>query len=136
MTHISVQSSKDTGIPWLGRVPEDWTVQPIKHGSYIKARVGWKGLTSDEFETSAYAYLVTGTDFRGQFIDWMSCYQVNEDRYLDDPYIQLREGDLLITKDGTIGKLSLVSDLDKPATLNSGIFLVRPLENYSTRFLY
>lgn len=136
MTHASIPSLKDTGIPWLGQVPEEWTVQPIKHGSYIKARVGWKGLTSDEFEASAYAYLVTGTDFRGQFIDWTSCYQVNEERYLDDPFIQLRDGDLLITKDGTIGKLSLVSGLDKPASLNSGIFLVRAQESYSTRFLY
>lgn len=136
MTHASNSALKDTGIPWLGRLPADWTVQPIKHGSYIKARVGWKGLSSDEFETSSYAYLVTGTDFRGQFIDWKSCYQVDEERYLDDPFIQLRNGDLLITKDGTIGKLSLVSGLDKPACLNSGIFLVRPQESYSTRFLY
>ena len=136
MTRAATSTLKDTGIPWLGHVPDDWTVQPIKHSSYIKARVGWKGLTSEEFETSAYAYLVTGTDFRGQFIDWKSCYQVNEERYLDDPFIQLRDGDLLITKDGTIGKLSLVSGLDKPASLNSGIFVVRPQESYSTRFLY
>lgn len=136
MTHTSISALKDTGIPWLGHVPVDWTVQPIKYNSYIKARVGWKGLTSDEFETSAFAYLVTGTDFRGQFIDWKSCYQVAEERYHDDRFIQLRDGDLLITKDGTIGKVSLVSGLDKPASLNSGIFLVRPQESYSTPFLY
>ncbi|SKB88464.1 type I restriction enzyme, S subunit [Arthrobacter sp. 49Tsu3.1M3] len=136
MTTITSPALKESGIPWLGQIPDDWSVQAIKHASYIKARVGWKGLTSDEFEITAHAYLVTGTDFRRRFINWSTCYQVSEERYLDDPFIQLRNGDLLVTKDGTIGKLSMVSNLDKPACLNSGIFLVRPFKNYSTRFLY
>jgi restriction endonuclease S subunit len=49
----------------------------------------------------------------------------------------LTEGDLLITKDGTIGKLAIVKNLDKPACLNSGIFVVRSREvDFSTEFLY
>jgi type I restriction enzyme S subunit len=102
----------------------------------LKGRVGWKGLTSDEYLESGYAYLVTGTDFSKKFISWQDCYCVEQARYEDDPFIQLREGDLLITKDGTIGKLALVSGLDRPACLNSGIFLVRPERDYVTEYMY
>lgn len=127
---------KDSGFEWTGVVPQDWPTTSVRRSAYVKARVGWKGLTSDEFEDVAHAYLVTGTDFKGKFIDWCSCYQVSLDRYQDDPYIQLRNEDLLITKDGTIGKIAVVRGLDKPACLNSGIFVVRPVQALSSEYLY
>ena len=127
---------KDSGIEWIGEVPEHWKVMKIKFTSYVKGRVGWKGLTSEEYLENGYAYLVTGQDFQSKTILWDSCYYVDKDRYDDDPYIQLKNGDLLITKDGTIGKLAIVDGLKKPACLNSGIFLVRPYNYYITDFLY
>jgi type I restriction enzyme S subunit len=127
---------KESGVEWLGEVPVGWEVKRVKDTTYLKGRVGWKGLTSDEFLDEGPAYLVTGTDFSSKFIDWKSCYCVELIRYEDDPFIQLCNGDLLITKDGTIGKLALVTNLDKPACLNSGIFLVRPENSYITHYLY
>lgn len=121
---------------WIDSLPEEWGVSKIKFEFYLKARVGWKGLTSDEFEKNSYAYLITGTDFKTKSINLKSCYQVEKSRYEDDPYIQLRAGDLLITKDGTIGKLSFVPTLDKPACLNSGIFVLRANSNNSVQYLY
>ena len=108
----------------------------MKFESYVKARVGWHGLKSDDF-TDGGPYLVTGTDFFGSRIDWANCHHCDDWRYDQDPYIQLREGDLLITKDGTIGKLALVEGLNGKATLNSGVFVVRPLRNrYTNRFYF
>ncbi|MBZ9996034.1 restriction endonuclease subunit S [Mesorhizobium sp. BH1-1-4] len=133
---LAYPSYRPSKVEWLGSLPEHWGVKRIKETSYLKARVGWKGLTSDEFMYSGFAYLVTGTDFRAKFIDWSDCYCVDRDRYDDDPFIQLESGDLLITKDGTIGKLAIVTDLEKPACLNSGIFVVRPIKAYTTSYLY
>ena len=129
-------SYKPSGVEWLGDVPEHWHVANIKRSTYLKGRVGWKGLTSNEFEVESYAYLVTGTDFKNKYVEWSFCYQVNEERFNDDPYIQLKNNDLLITKDGTIGKLAVVKDLDKPACLNSGIFLIRPEKYYLSEYMY
>lgn len=129
---------KDSGIKWLGEIPSHWTNTKVKFEAYVKARVGWHGLKSDDF-TDEGPYLVTGSDFKGTNIDWSQCYHCDEPRYEQDPYIQLRDGDLLITKDGTIGKVALVSNLkdDEKATLNSGIFVVRPLRNnFSTKFYF
>lgn len=129
---------KDSGINWLGKIPSHWNKTKVKYEAYVKARVGWHGLKSDDF-TEEGPYLVTGSDFKGTNIDWSQCYHCDEPRYEQDPYIQLREGDLLITKDGTIGKVALVSNLkeDEKATLNSGIFVVRPLRNnFSTKFYF
>lgn len=116
---------------------DEWIPINLAKKSKLKARIGWQGLTTAEYLKSGYAYLVTGTDFEDGHINWNGCNYVTADRYYQDPNIQLVNGDVLITKDGTIGKVALVDGLTKPATLNSGVFVVRPINNaYSARFLY
>lgn len=116
--------------------PSHWILTKVKYNSIVKARVGWHGLKSDDF-TDVGPYLVTGSDFKGKFIQWDQCYHCDEDRYEQDTNIQLKNGDLLITKDGTIGKVALVSGLDDKATLNSGVFVIRPIhQEYTTQYFY
>ena len=90
---------KDSGIDWIGQIPEHWEICRLKNACSLKGRIGWKGLRSEEFEQISYAYLVTGQDFHSAIIDWTKCYQISKERYDEDPYIQLSNGDLLITKD-------------------------------------
>ncbi len=128
---------KDSGIEWIGDLPSNWQIKRIKHTTYVKGRIGWQGMRSDEFLESSDSYVVTGTDFMKGLVKWDTCYQVPLERYEEDPFIQLREGDLLITKDGTIGKIAVVKDIPKIATLNSGVFLTRPLfDSYVPEFMY
>jgi type I restriction enzyme, S subunit len=134
--HKPYPKYRDSEVNWIGKYPSDWELTRVKFESYVKARVGWHGLKSDDF-TDEGPFLVTGSDFRGPLIKWDDCYHCDLERYKQDPYIQLKEGDLLITKDGTIGKVALVAGLNGMATLNSGVFVVRPLrKNYSSRFYF
>lgn len=102
----------------------------------LRARIGWQGLRSDEFKTEG-PYLVTGVDFHNGRVNWDDCYHVTEERYAQDKGIQLHEHDLLITKDGTIGKTAVVIDCPEKVTLNSGVFVVRAINNEVVpEFLY
>ena len=105
-----------------------WEVKQLGSTATLKARIGWQGLTTAEYADSGDYYLVTGTDLIGGNIDWENCHYVDEFRYKQDQYIQLKDDDVLVTKDGTIGKIALVTKLSKPATLNSGIFVIRPID--------
>jgi len=128
----------DSNIMWIGAYPSRWNLTQVKYEAYVKARVGWHGLKSDDF-TDEGPYLVTGSDFKSTNISWSDCYHCDLKRYEQDPYIQLKNGDLLITKDGTIGKVALVQQLaiNEKATLNSGVFVVRPLEsNFLSGFYF
>lgn len=122
---MKYDSYKDSIIPWIGQIPSHWGQCRLKSYNSLKGRIGWNGLRSDEFLAEGYAYLVTGQDFSGKDIKWDKCYQIEKPRYDEDPFIQLKNGDLLITKDGTIGKIATVNNLDKPACLNSGIFVMK-----------
>ena len=90
----------------------------------MHARIGWQNLRTSEFLDSGNYYLITGTDFENGYVNLSICHYVNKDRYDQDPNIQIDNGSILITKDGTLGKVALVQGLDKPATLNAGVFNV------------
>jgi type I restriction enzyme S subunit len=121
----------------VGIIPEDWAVENILDNSTLKARIGWQGLTTAEYLSNGTFILVTGTDFHSGKINWDTCVYVDRKRYSQDRNIQLRAGDVLVTKDGTIGKVAYITVLPLPATLNSGIFVIRPKEKaYSPLFLF
>jgi type I restriction enzyme S subunit len=49
----------------------------------------------------------------------------------------LKEHDVLVTKDGTIGKVALIANVPRPATLNSGVFVIRPIADaFYPEFFY
>lgn len=113
----------------VGVVPEDWETNNIGEDATLKARIGWQALTTNEYQSIGNHYLVTGTDFNAGEVQWDTCWHVDEWRYKQDSNIQLRINDVLVTKDGTIGKVGYVDKLPKPATLNSGVFVIRPKYN-------
>ena len=94
---------------------------------YIKARIGWQALTKSEYLDKGDYYLVTGVDINTNTsrINFDKCFYVSKERYNLDENIQLKLGDIIMTKDGTIGKVALIDRLDKPATLNSHLFVIR-----------
>jgi len=113
----------------IGVFPEDWDVKKLTNVASLKARIGWQGLTTAEYKDFGEYYLITGTDFKNGFIDWENCHYVEKARYSQDKNIQIKEHDVLVTKDGTIGKVALINRITKPATLNSGVFVIRPFKN-------
>lgn len=114
-----------------------WKSLNMVEDSVLKARIGWQGLTTAEYLETGKYLLVTGTDFEKGRVNWARCCFVDENRYVQDPYIQLRPGDIVLTKDGTIGKVGYVDTLPRPATLNSGVFVIRPKNGaYDPLFLY
>lgn len=126
-----------TGKKRLDGFDGEWVKINLSKNSKLKARIGWQGLTTAEYLDEGYSYLITGTDFKDGQIDWNGCHYVDYNRYEQDPNIQVSNGDLLLTKDGTIGKVAYVADLTRPATLNSGVFLVKPITDaYTVHFMF
>lgn len=116
---------------------EGWEVKTLGDVATLKARIGWQGLTTAEYRKTGDFYLITGTEFKNGFIDWDSCFFVDEERYKQDKNIQVKEHDVLVTKDGTIGKVAFIKSVPKPATLNSGVFVIRPInDSFNQEFFY
>ena len=104
----------------------EWKTFNLASSSHLKARIGWQGLTTQEYRKFGEHTLVTGTDIVSGRVNWRGCVFVDKWRFDQDRNIQLRDNDILLTKDGTIGKVARVTDMPGPAALNSGVFVIRP----------
>jgi len=130
------EEMKDSGVEWLGMIPKDWNLRKLSTICYMKGRIGWQGLKQSEF-TDEGPYLITGMNFKNGEIRWEECYHISEKRYLEAPEIHLRKNDVLMTKDGTIGKLLYIDELPDRASLNSHLLVLRNENNsFIQKYLY
>lgn len=116
------------------------TYKTVKLGEYlyIKGRIGWKGLKKDEYLNSGEYRIINGETLTSDGINWNKAGYITRERYDESPEIMLRENDILISKDGTIGKIGFVDIVEKPTTVASGIFVIRNEhpEVINTKFIY
>lgn len=117
---------------------DSWEQRKLASLATMNARIGWQNLRTSEFLDSGDYLLITGVDFKSGGVDLEHCKFVDERRYEQDKKIQLSEGSILLTKDGTLGKVAFIKSLPKPATLNAGVFNIRVInpEKLSPKFLY
>ncbi len=101
---------------------DDWEERKLSELTTMHARIGWQNLRTSEFLNSGDYMLITGTDFEDGAINYATCHYVKKERYEQDKHIQIHNGSILITKDGTLGKVAYVQGLTIPATLNAGVF--------------
>ena len=106
-----------------------WEQRKLSDLCSMHARIGWQNLRTSEFLDQGQYLLITGTDFDNGSIRFNSCHFVKKERYDQDKNIQVKNGSILITKDGTLGKVAYVENLNKPATLNAGVFNVKTKGN-------
>jgi type I restriction enzyme S subunit len=114
--------------------PSSWQVEPLGRHAEIKARIGWRGLSSGEYTTDG-PYLIAGQHITDGRVRWESCDHISDYRYEESKEIALRDGDIIITKDGTIGRVARIEQLPGKATLNGTMMLVRPKRTLDFRYL-
>ena len=117
-------------------IPRNWSIKSAKELFYIKGRIGWRGLKKAHFTTEG-PYLITGVDFVDGKINWNNCFHIPMKKYLESPEIFIQKDDILITKDGTIGKVAYLDDVPGgKASINAHLLLVRNFENNNVHLRY
>ena len=109
----------------LGKIPKGWTAVKLEEHTTIKGRIGWKGLKRSEYLDEGH-HLITGKQLVNGTVSWNLCPKISEKRYLESPEIMLQKNDILMSKDGTIGRLSFIHELFFTAAVGTGIFVIRP----------
>ena len=115
---------------------DDWEQRKLSELATMHARIGWQNLRTSEFLDVGDYMLITGTDFEDGKVNYSTCHYVEKERYDQDKNIQIKNGNILITKDGTIGKVAYVEGLCLPATLNAGVFNVEIKDENETDSKY
>lgn len=111
---------------YLSAIPSTWESTRLDRVATTNARIGWKALTAAEYQTDGFAFLAT-PNIKGAEIDFDNANYISDFRYHESPELQLRVGDVLLTKDGfTLGTVNVVTNLPRPATVNGSIAVLRP----------
>lgn len=127
---------KDSGIPWLGKVPQHWQVSPVKRLISIltdyTANGSFASLAENvEYFESGYARLVRLTDLR--------CNLENEGLYVSESAYEflgkskLFGGELLFANVGAnAGYVCLMPDGHGACTLGPNMYLIRFKDNVTS----
>ena len=127
---------KDSDVEWLGKIPAHWEVSRLGYESWVRARLGWKGLKAEEYVDDGFVFLST-PNIKSSNIDFENVNYINKFRYDESPEIKLQVGDILLAKDGsTLGTVNVVRSLPRPATVNSSIAVITPNDILNSIFLY
>lgn len=128
---------KDSGVEWIGEIPNHWKKSRLDFLFRLYGRLGWKSLKSDEYVEEGYVFLST-PNIKGKVIDYENVNYITKERYDESPEIMLENGDVLLVKDGsTLGIVNIVEDLPRPSTVNSSIgVLKRRSQLILSKFMY
>ncbi|MBZ5625110.1 MAG: restriction endonuclease subunit S [Acidobacteriia bacterium] len=126
----------DRLIEWVDALPRTWDAKRLGSVATVKARLGWKGLKAEEYVDNGFIFLST-PNLKGRDIDFENVNYITRERYEESPDIMLREGDVLMVKDGaTLGIIALVKSLPAPATVNGSSAVIRTTGECSSGFLF
>ncbi len=114
---------------------EDLMVNEFGHDGDV-SRISKEDI-NEEGETVSKVYKIEDC-FVVVTVNFDTCHYVERERYEQDKHIQIRNGSILITKDGTLGKVAYIQGLTMPATLNAGVFNVeiRDEKEVDNRYLF
>lgn len=104
---------KDSGVEWLGDVPEHWGVSPVKFlilpkAGAIKTGPFGSQLTSVEMQAGTIKVYNQRNVIDGDLVSGDN--YITEGKYLELSSFRVFPGDILITTRGTIGKVTIVPD--------------------------
>ncbi len=124
-------SLKDSGVEWIGEIPEHWEVKRLKYILKAQGRIGFKGYTTSDLVGSDEGALTFGASH----IDWDGNFDLPEPvyiswkKYYESPEIMVSQNDILIVQRGsTCGKVAMVSENYGPATINPSLVLLKNIK--------
>lgn len=128
---------KDSGIEWIEKLPITWCKARIGYNSWIRARLGWKGLKAEEYVDKGYAFLSAFNIINNQ-LNWNDLNYINQERYDESPEIKLCIGDIILVKDGAgIGKCARIDALPVgEATTNGSLAVISTYDSLNYKYLY
>lgn len=125
-------SMKNSGIEWIGEIPSHWDVTITKN---ISNKITDGAHVSPETENGVYDF-ISVVNLDNNSINFNGCLKTSEVSYIQmvKNGCKPQRGDILISKDGTVGK-SVVIDYDREFVVASSLVIVTPNKKMISYFL-
>lgn len=125
------RAMKDSGVEWIGEVPEEWSIKPFK------ALAGMKGSSEytarDIVDEGEGAILLSPSNINDNKLNLSKRTYISQKKY-DKSTAKIQRGDLLFTKTASVGKC-VIYDSDEPAMPNPQLVILKNIKCLP-KFLY
>ncbi len=121
---------KDSGVDWIGEIPEHWEVRKLKSFCTAFGRIGFRGYTTaDLVDEGDGAITISPSNIKETNMEFNSNSYLSWFKYNESPEIKIRENDILIVKTGsTYGKIGIVKNLPQKATINPQLLVLKKIQ--------
>ena len=120
---------KDSGIEWIGKIPEHWSLVKLKNKAKVNGRIGFRGYTTaDLVQAGEGAFTIGGKHISNCVLDLSNPEYISWDKYYESPEIMVKKGNILMAQRGSLGKTALVREDIGPATINPSLILLNSIE--------
>lgn len=125
------ETYKDSGIQWLGKIPSHWMPQKMKYTCQITDGTHFSPSTTDV----GMPY-ITVSNVHDNIIDVENANRISLEDYniLVSQGCQPQLGDVLLAKDGTVGRTAIVIN-DNEYVVLSSLGILHPMSGMSSAFL-
>ena len=126
-----MREMKDSGIEWIGEIPKDWTVIKLKHLCKITDGTHFSPQTTDVGKP-----YITVSNVANSRIDIQGALTISEEDFetLVKQGCQPKIGDVLLSKDGTVGRTAVVVN-DNAFVCLSSLGILSPCNHLDSFFL-
>lgn len=124
---------KDSGVEWLGKIPEHWDVEPIKYRvTFHNGDRGENYPSKSELQSEGISFINAG-HLEGDGLNMDNMDYISEEKYRIMGGVKLRSGDILYCLRGSVGKNAIV-DMNQ-GTVASSLVAIRSVR-ISAKYLY
>ena len=129
---------KDSGIEWIGKIPEHWKVKRLKFSCNVFGRIGFRGYKSDDLVSEGNgAITLSPSNMKDMKMDYTNRTYLSWKKYYESPEIMISKNDILMVKTGsTYGKCSFVDDIPMECTINPQIVVFKQHKDYPKFLAY
>lgn len=122
---------KDSGIEWIGQIPKEWSVVKVKHLCKVTDGTHFSPQTTEVGKP-----YITVSNVNNSKIDIQGALTISEEDFetLVKQGCQPKIGDVLLSKDGTVGRTAVVMD-DNAFVCLSSLGILSPCNYLYSSFL-
>lgn len=120
---------KDSGIEWIGEVPEEWEISKVKYIANVCGRIGYRGYTTNDLVSAGEGALtIGGKHITHNYLNLSDPDYISWEKYYDSPEIMLEKGDIVMAQRGSLGKSALIDREIGEATINPSLVILKRIK--------
>lgn len=120
-----------------GEALEPWEVKKLGEVCEIFGRIGFRGYTVKDIVSENQGAITLGpSNMRGGKIVGPNYTYISWEKYYESPEIMLAEGDIVLVKTASVGRIALIKDLNIKMTINPQLVVFKNIKCNSVLLSY